>query len=318
MERYFHSALAPSSQRTYSSAQHRYINFCSSFSLTPLPLCEHQICQFASYLANQGLSHSTIKSYISAIRHLQISHGLPDPGIPDMPKLEGVMKGIKATQARSNTTSPKRLPITTDILGQIYSIWEAEGPLQDHKMLWAAVTLSFFGFLRSGEVTVPSDTGFDASVHFTFEDIAVDNALNPSFLKIRLKASKTDPFRRGVDIVVGRTGNKLCPVTAMLAYLAVRGNGPGFLFRFQDGKLLTKNCFVDAVRATLLRLGLNPKKYSGHSFRIGAATTAGACGLSDSIIQMLGRWSSSAYLVYIRTPREQLAQFSKAMCIPTS
>ena len=159
---------------------------------------------------------------------------------------------------------------------------------------------------------VLSDTSFDASVHFSFDDVAIDNVLNPSFLKIRLKASKTDSFRRGVDIVVGKLNNKLCPVSAMLAYLAVRGNGPGFLFRFHDGRLLTNNCFVDAIRAALLQLGLNPKNYVGHSFRIGAATTAGACGLSDSTIQMLGRWSSSAYLVYIKTPREQLAQFSKS------
>ena len=63
---------------------------------------------------------------------------------------------------------------------------------------------------------------------------------NPTLLKLRLKASKTDPFRKGIDVVVGRTNNKLCPVAAVLAYLAVRGNGLGFLFKFQDGKLLTK------------------------------------------------------------------------------
>lgn len=33
-------------------------------------------------------------------------------------------------------------------------------------------------------------------------------------------------------------------------------------------------------------------KAAGHSFRIGVATTARACGLNDSTIQMLGRWSS--------------------------
>lgn len=36
-----------------------------------------------------------------------------------------------------------------------------------------------------------------------------------------------------------------------------------------------------------------------HSFRIGAATSAAKAGIEDSTIHMLGRWSSSAFLVYI-------------------
>ena len=167
-----------------------------------------------------------------------------------------------------------------------------------------------FRYLRSGEVTVPSDSAFDPATTITFEDINVDDTTNPTLLKLRLKASKTDPFRKGVGVVVGRTNNKLCPVAAVLAYSAVMGSGPGFMLKFQDGKLLTKHCFVAAVRDALGAAGLDPKAFAGHWFRIGAATTANACGLNDSTIQMLGRWSSSAYLVYIETPRDQLATFS--------
>ncbi len=35
--------------------------------------------------------------------------------------------------------------------------------------------------------------------------------------------------------------------------------------------------------------------YSGHSFRIGAATMAAHAGIEDSIIQVLGRWNSHAF-----------------------
>ncbi len=236
---------------------------------------------------------------------MQIAKGFPDPGISHMPKLEGVIKAKSLTPR-----SRPRLPITPNVLLAMGAVWEAGGCSQDHIMLWSAVTLCFFGFLRSGELTVASDASFDPAMHFTFQDITVDDPSNPSLLKLRLKASKTDPFRKGVDIVVGVTKNKLCPVTAMLAYLALRGNGPGFLFRFQDGKLLTKSRFVDAVRAALFTAGLCPKDYAGHSFRIGAATTANACGLNEPTIQMLGRWTSSAYSVYIRTPRDHLASLS--------
>ena len=51
-------------------------------------------------------------------------------------------------------------------------------------------------------------------------------------------------------------------------------------------------------------------KYSGHSFRIGAATTAAAVGVEDSMIKTLGRWKSAAYLAYVRIPWKRLAAVS--------
>ena len=53
-----------------------------------------------------------------------------------------------------------------------------------------------------------------------------------------------------------------------------------------------------AVREALTRSGLDAKCYAGHSFRIGAATTATQQGLQDSLIEMLGRWESSVYTRY--------------------
>ena len=49
-------------------------------------------------------------------------------------------------------------------------------------------------------------------------------------------------------------------------------------------------------------IGLDSKVYSGHSFIIGGATTAAAAGLSALEPKLLERWSSDAYLGYIRTP----------------
>ena len=138
-------------------------------------------------------------------------------------------------------------------------------------------------------------------------DIAIDNHSSPKIMRVRIKQSKTDSFRAGIDIYLGRTNTDLCPIVAVLSYLAVRGSEVGPLFRFNDGKPLTRQRLVNQVRTALQAQGIDSSRYSGHSFRIGTATTAAAAGIKDSTIQMLGRWQSSAFLCYIRTPRDQLA-----------
>lgn len=177
-------------------------------------------------------------------------------------------------------------------------------------MIWAACCL---GFLRAGEFTVPSLEAFDAGLHLSVADIALDCHSSPSVVRVRIKASKTDPFRMGVDIFLGKTASPICPVGAMVAYLAARGNPAGPLFLYEDGSPLSRSRLVAAVRSCLRAGGVREELYSGHSFRIGAATTAATKGIEDSMIQVLGRWQSSAYLRYVRIPRENLAAVSSVL-----
>ena len=141
----------------------------------------------------------------------------------------------------------------------------------------------FFGFLRAGEVVVPSDSAFDPSIHLTVKDISVDSHSSPSYIAVNIKASKTDPFRRGVTIYLGRTHNQICPVAATLRYMVERGLAEGPLFVFENGRLLTRERFVAAVRESLASAGVDTAKYSGHSFRIGAATTAAERGITPGL-----------------------------------
>ena len=162
-------------------------------------------------------------------------------------------------------------------------------------MLWAACTLAFFGFFRSGET---SDQAFDPTVHLTTDNVLVDSLNSPSTLCVRLKQSEIDTFRIGVNVWIGKTDIVLCPVAAVLSFLSMysTGEGPLFIF-FQDGRAVTRNRLVKELRQSLQEMGINPSAYSGHSFRIGATTAAHAAGMEDSTIRMLGRWESDAVMM---------------------
>ena len=42
----------------------------------------------------------------------------------------------------------------------------------------------FFGFLRAGEMTISSESGFNAGAHLTYGDIAVDSVADPNMLRV--------------------------------------------------------------------------------------------------------------------------------------
>ena len=107
---------------------------------------------------------------------------------------------------------------------------------------------------------------------------------------------------------MGATGDTLCPVAAVLSYLSVRPSEPGSLFMYQDGCPLSR---VDLVAAVCQADGLDVSRFNGHSFRIGAATTAAQVGVPTSVIQSLGRWKSSSFMTYVRTSPQQLTAISR-------
>ena len=158
-------------------------------------------------------------------------------------------------------------------------------------LLWAATATCFFGFFHAGEITVPTALAFDPAVHLVWGDVSVSD--DNSMIRVFLKRSKIDQFGRGVAVYLG---DDLCPLAALSSYIPLRGDSPGTFLRTVDGAALTKARFVDLVRGVLSRAGVPLAGYSGHSFRIGAATTASQAGIPDSVIQALGRWSSSAIL----------------------
>ena len=254
--------------------------------------------RFASSLSD-SLRHSSIKVYLSAVHSLHINKGLPDPLVNCL-QLQRLLRGIKRVQGLSPT---KRPPVTIDILRVIQGSLDLSS--RDHVTLWAACCLGFFGFLWAGEFTASQP--FDPSIHLAVSEVQANTLVNPTCFKIRIKCSKTDSFQMGCNIYVARSS--ICPVTAIGNSLALRGGTPGPLFCYADGRPLSRQ----QLSSSLLHSAGYTHSYSGHSFRIGAATTAAARGVPDHLIKTLGWWSSDAYQLCIRTPIGSLTQISRQL-----
>ena len=170
-------------------------------------------------------------------------------------------------------------------------------------MLWAAFTLTFFGFLRASEHCAPSKHSFDPSSTLLVRDITVLSYK----IVVKLKVSKCDPFRKGQTVVLAPSGRSVCSVRAMSKHLQNCNSSERPIFVLADGKFLTRR-LVSSIMKQLIGNGINCEGLSSNGFRIGAATTAAAANIPDRVIKTLGRWSSDTYQQYIRTQSDAVAK----------
>ena len=286
-------AISNSTRRTYSAGERRYLGFCTICKWDPLPASDFMLSAFVAHIAGR-VKPGTVRVYLAAVRNLHLDLGMPDP-TADAVLLPRVTKGV--SRAHSPGLSRPRLPITATVLRQlVHVLLGSQAPIIDRFMLHAAMLLAFHGCLRCGEFTTPAD--YDHRKHATRGDIVVD----AEGMQFRLKTSKTDPYGKGTTVVVGTCEPPMCATAAMRTYLATSaGTQQDPLFRYKDGRPLSKSAFVDEIRRLLESASIaNASNYSGHSFRIGAATSAAVAGAPDWQIRAMGRWKSDSVLRYIR------------------
>ena len=123
-------------------------------------------------------------------------------------------------------------------------------------------------------------------------------------MMVFLKNSKTDVLRKGVTIMLGCSEVEICAVCRMKDYLKTKlsklPNDP--LFTDKQNVVLSKKAFVTTLKVQLALTGFDPALFSGHSLRAGSATSASNANFQTWEIQLLGRWQSNAYKLYLRNP----------------
>ena len=166
--------------------------------------------------------------------------------------------------------------------------------------------MAFFGLLRASEYLADAPNRFDKLCNLQVCHISFGSKFE--CVKIYLPQSKTDPFRSGQRVTIWSTDCDLCPVKATLDFIRRHPTGSGPLFTFSNGTFLTRQRWSEIIQSVIPDVNINT-----HSFRIGGASAAAAAGLPDSTIQVLGRWSSDAYKLYVRFPDSTFKNASMKM-----
>ena len=217
-----------------------------------------------------------------------------DPAFPSLFSFHPIKCLLKGIANTFPSAPDARRPITLPILRQLMSrTRDSSLPSPQGPLLECVFALAFYGFLRISEFTTP--TWFVPSRDVTLADLE----FHPNHYSLSLKHTKTG---NPCTIVIARTDSPFCPMAAMRRYVNLRPQtGPSApLFLTSPHQHMTGAWFTQHLKRTLQRCNLPEGKYSSHSFRIGAATSAAAQGASAASLQQMGRWSSSAFTAYIR------------------
>ena len=296
--------LAPKTRKTYLGPVNLYVTHCALHSIQPaFPATVHSLTSWVGKLGIKRITAKTIKSYLTAVRSAHIDVSDKEPTAFRSSKLQRMVNGSRRMHGEAGTQ--ERLPITKDLLLQM--LQRVSQRSREGATLYAAFCLAFAGFLRSGEFTYTSkDRGmanfgkwFLTRRSVTFFD---------DHIVVHLPSSKTDRFRKGIDIPIAASGDNACPVKALRRLFRWKASPDSPLFERTGG--FTREYLVDQVRQILTSLGVKGH-YSGHSFRRGAATSAKEAGLTDREIMLLGRWKSDCYRLYIVANREHILAASR-------
>lgn len=263
IQHYINLSVATTTKQTYGTGERSFVTFVNWLKKKSVEQClpadEALLTEYAAYLA-KTIKYSSIKTYLAAVRHYHIRHGF-QLNLHKMLRLQLVLRGIKRSQGDKIRV---RLPITIHHL-QLFRMLLAIPNTTNYEstMIWAAMTLAFFGFLRLGELTCNSK--FNSTIHLTQDNIAFSSGIgtgSKEFMTVYIKESKTDPFRVGHTITVGATNCPLCPVLAMKHYISRRSSSPGPLFIHASGTPLTKQTLTSETRNLLTKAGFKATEYA--------------------------------------------------------
>ena len=235
------------------------------------------------------MAASTIITYLTGINYFQKVMGFKD--LNTYPIINKTVLGLQKRRPKSSVKSPVNLSTLEKL---ITASALCLSNLYDIKAFQCYLSVQFFGLFRVSELL--------GDPRLKINSLQLGNLL----LEQNEAVLRLDSFKhslgKGAEITLCKQVNSLiCPIKLLNSYLSVRGTGTGPLFLTSSGRPLSKRQCASQLRRCCAAAGFAANQFTSHSLRIGAATLAAQMGKSTAEIMTLGRWSSTAYIQYIRS-----------------
>ena len=278
------NALDRSTIRGYAVGARDYLRFCLRhhlpFDPTPLTL--------ARYIAYTSQFIASGPSYLSGARHYLRDLFPEFDASRTHPLVRTTIRGSKKVRA---DPIRRKLPLRLSHLQAFLHI-ALQTQSYDDLLFVTIISCGFYACHRIGELVPASVPLFDWRKLIKRDSLFFSNGR----AQYRLPFHKGDPFFHGSDVLL-IPHDVANPVLLLHLYTQLRDHHHGArspLFLRENG-FHPSRAWFDKKFFTLLN-----HSYGGQSVRAGGATYYASLGISEDVLQAIGRWSSSAWKIYIR------------------
>jgi hypothetical protein len=268
------------------------------------PVSLEILCDFVSWaLLEKGLKAETVKAYLGSINVAHNFRGYESHCSNVI--ISSMLKGAKNMSLYEGLTRGTRKVMSYPLIKLLqHQIFNADWSDDSKLVVWAASLTAFFGSFRLGEI-LPKSESYNVEETLMWSDVKFRN--DDSVL-IHVKVDKCKNVAGSYIDLFKSDMLPICPVKTLLRLRDNRVNSKLPIFSFENGKMLTANCFIGTIRKLLEPvIGKYADMLCGHSFRAGipSALAANPNAVSDIDIKNWGRWTSDSYLIYTRLKLKQ-------------
>ena len=262
-----------------------HLNLPYSFPIVP----EH-LALFLAFRAEKHPSASTARSVLTALSWFHKINNVYDPT-----KNFTLSRMILGLQRKRQVTWRVK-PMGKFLLIKVLKIFPFVFPSAYSRTLMKSLfLLAYYGCMRIGELT------FSGTLDHTLLVRNVKVIQSPAGIKIQLTLASFKHSKAPASfLLLPLENDSSCPVNALLDFLKVRPPIEGPLFIDHSGLPITRHAVALSLKKCVEHCGLPANEYNTHSLRVGRATDLALAGTPDHVIRKTGRWSSNAYLNYIR------------------
>ena len=256
----------------------------------PVEPTEDTLSFFAVYMSRH-IDPRSVNSYLSGIAQ-QLEDYFPSARINRNSKL--VHRTMQGCLKLYSQPTRRKSPLTSLDLEQVVTVFNQGEAHHDDKLFVAMLLTGFYALLRLGEMAFPDDAHIRDWRKISRRRTVVVTETTYRFI---LPFHKADRFFNGSEILITAGPWSPNPLPHFLAYLSSRDalfplHSP--LWVRENGDIPCRSFFTHRL-ATFFG-----PEICGQSMRAGGATFLAEHHVPPSLIQARGRWSSDAFLFYIR------------------
>lgn len=276
--------LSPNTQRAYKTDWKTFADWCVAHGMRAMPAPPGVITLYITDRIDSGAKPSSVTRALAAITKAHVAAGHPSPraAVAVKSTMAGIVKELKSRPVKK---APLCVPELRQLLGPLGLSDPAD--VRDRALL----LIGFAGGFRRSELI-----GIDVA-HLTKD--------RQGYI-IHLPHSKTDQEGEGRDVCIAYGSNAdTCPVRCLDHWLDVSRAKEGPVFRGIRNRRLTGRLSGDDVARIIKKrcrkVGLDARRYSGHSLRSGFVTQAYKSGKKhNSIMKQTGHKSQAIMEGYIQ------------------